>query len=309
MIVLRSPLTTKNFLVTIAIGETYLFSWETYAKHQWLSYCERYDLGLIVIDEDIANNEVETWKKPTWQKLLIGKYLSEKNVDVDSVCYLDSDIFISPYAENVFVGYDKQRIGLVSLGNNIPYDRDRTLKAIAYNRHNYYSTDYPLDSALFLSPDQHYLHHDMEPQEDYACMGFILFNIEQHSSVMVDWFRKYKSDVYSITNGGDQTHLNYEIQRYGLVQWYNYRFQAIWVYEMASKYPFLYRCNDVELIKSCLEASLTENHFLHFAGSWNEKDMFLTSDLFSNNEEVKKYQAYLDKKLSGTVLGTIKPKC
>ena len=76
---------------------------------------------------------------------------------------------------------------------------------------------------------------------------------------------------------------------------------------MAAKYPFLYQNKSIELIKSCLEASLTENHFLHFAGSWHETDMFKTDGLFSDEQKVANYQAYLDKKLKGTVLGTVKP--
>lgn len=307
MIIIREPVSTKNYLVTIAIGEKYLSIWETYAKPQWIKYCTKYDLGLIVIDEDIAKNANETWKKPTWQKLLIGQYLTDQGIDVESICYLDTDILISPYAENVFADYDPNSIGLVSLRNNLPFDYQRTLRSMAYNRHHYYSNSYPLDSALFITVEDLYLHHNMEPQKDEACMGFIVFNVPNHKDMMFDWFHKYDANVYSITGDGDQTHLNYEIQKSGLVQWFDYRFQAIWVFEMAAKYPFLYQNDSIELIKSCLEASLTENHFLHFAGSWHETDMFKTDGLFSDDQKVADYQAYLDETLKGTVLGTVKP--
>ena len=88
---------------------------------------------------------------------------------------------------------------------------------------------------------------------------------------MKQWFHKYTKNVYSITGGGDQTHLNYEIQSYGRVTWLNYRYQALWVFEMALYYSYLYpqRLLTV-LVMSVFLRQLRRNYFLHFAGSWYE---------------------------------------
>ena len=47
----------------------------------------------------------------------------------------------------------------------------------------------------------------------------------------------------------------------------------IWVYEMAQKFPFLYRPefrDNESLVLERVGASLLSSTFLHFAGRWNE---------------------------------------
>ena len=95
--------------------------------------------------------------------------------------------------------------------------------------------------------------------------------------------------------------------------WLDYRFQAIWAFEMAWKYPFLYETgsrDDLELIRDCIEASLYQNHFLHFAGSWHESQMwklggFLESEAAIN--ALHKYKAYRDTPVTGNPIGMVKP--
>ena len=53
-------------------------------------------------------------------------------------------------------------------------------------------------------------------------------------------------------------------------------FVAQWVFEMSNYYPFLYSKeyrNNYDLISACIDSSLMNNYFLHFAGSWYEGDM------------------------------------
>ena len=54
-----------------------------------------------------------------------------------------------------------------------------------------------------------------------------------------------------------------------------YQFQSLWVFEIVNKFPFLYKKNlrKKELILECVEKSILENFFLHFAGGWGESDM------------------------------------
>jgi len=94
---------------------------------------------------------------------------------------------------------------------------------------------------------------------------------------MRKWFDKYDRNITSVTNNGEQTHVNYEIQNWGKVQWLKYEYQAIWNYEMAINYPFLYtkeNRDNATMISNCIEACLLKNHFLHFAGSWYESEMW-----------------------------------
>ena len=129
---------------------------------------------------------------------------------------------------------------------------------------------------------------------------------------MVEWFKKYGKNVYSITGGGEEAHFNYELQNWGNISWLDYRFQALWIYEMAWKYPFLYDygCNDNELIKKCVEASLFTNYFLHFAGSWYESEMWKNERIANGEflEEFEQFDNYMKRPVSGKPKGQIKPK-
>jgi len=307
------PGASGNILTTIATGGNFLQLWNSNARRGWEEYCQRHNLGLIVFEEELAARDGEVWKKAHWQKTLIGKQLAMHAPKVTNVCYLDTDILINPTAPNVFDGYRPDCIGLTSLRNNLPFPYDDVLRRMAFLRHTYYDSKYPLDSALFMSVEQLYGYHDIAVQSDEACTGLILFNVAIHAELMRSWFYKYDSDVQSITNGGEQTHLNYEIQSTGKVVWLDYRFQAIWAFEMAWKYPFLYeagRRDDVELIRACIEASLYQNHFLHFAGSWHESQMWKLGGFLESEAAVKAlrdYKAYRDTPVMGEPIGMIKP--
>ena len=121
MKILINPGKTKNIITTIAIGKKYYYTWEKYAFPTWEKYCKRHDLGLIVFDFDLVSKDDKFWKKPNWQKLLIGDVLKKKNLSICNVCYIDSDILINPTAPNVFDYYDPATVGLVSLRKNLPY--------------------------------------------------------------------------------------------------------------------------------------------------------------------------------------------
>ena len=311
MKILVEPGASKNILATIAIGDEYFNSWQKYALPTWEKYCETYDLGLVVFDKDLVSKEDPFWKKATWQKMLIADTLHKSSLQIENVCFLDSDMLINFFAPNIFDEYNAEKIGLVSLRNGLPQPIQPTLRRMAFMRHTYYDDKYPLDSALFMKPTQIFEYHNLPVQEDFACMGLIVFNVENHRKIMKAWFEKYDRNVESLTNGGDQSHMNYEIQNWGKVVWLNYKYQAIWTYEMAWKYPFLYdygRGNE-RLIKECVESSLFTNYFLHFAGSWQESEMWKIEDILDKDKQdfLEKYYRYLEVPVTGLPRGTIKP--
>jgi len=301
----------NNAIVTIAIGKKYYDSWEHYALPLWKQYCEKYNLSLFVIDQELISKEDEKWKKPTWQKGLMGNAIRREFPHVNNICYLDSDILINYTAPNIFDFHEESKVSLVSKRNNLPYNYESVLRRIAFLRHNYINNKYPLDSALFMPLDKVYRYHGLSTQNDEACMGLIMFNIEEYSDLFEEWFMKYPKDVNSITGGGDQTHYNYEILNHGKVNWLDYRFQALWVYEMAWKYSFLfdYGSNNNELIKECIEASLFTNYFLHFAGSWNETNMWMIDGILQGQHQQSKFERfneYMETSVTGNPVGQIK---
>ena len=306
------PGLSGNILSTVAIGGDYLDAWEKSALPTWVDYCKRHGLGLIVFSEEMLPKSSEVWKKANWQKLLIGQALHEAGMMVKNVCYLDTDILISPMAPDVFEGYNPDTICLVSQINGLHQPLHQTLRRLAFLRHTRWDAKYPLDSALFMSPRQIFEFHGVPPHEEYVCTGFFVFNVVNHKELMRGWFNKYQKGVDSLTGGGEEPHLNHELLTWGRLSWLPYEFQALWVYEAAWRYPFIFGCGQEgeSLVRECIEASLYVNHFLHFAGSWHECQMWKIGGFFSGKkqrDDLDAYQAYLATPVTGQPQGMIRP--
>ena len=312
MIIEIKPGKSNNIIATNAMGGSYYETWKKFAYPSWKKYCERHDLGLVVFEDQLVNYESNVWKKPYWQKLLIGNYLKQNLPEVNNVCFLDTDILINYVSPNVFDSYVETTIALISQVKRMPYNLESVLRRIAFFRNKFYDNDYPLDSYLFASLKQIYEKDGLPCQDDFACTGVFIFNVKNHAKLMNAWFNKYTRDIQTIDGGTEQVHLNYEIQNWGHVSWLDYKFQALWIFEMAWKYPFLYQSgkNNNWLIKECIEASLFTNYFLHFAGAW-EGNMWQTNGILESDESkliLEGFKEYEQIPLTGEPKGIIKPK-
>ena len=300
-------------LATIAIGEEYLQPFMKYAYHTWEMYCQRHDLGLILYDDHLIDPSHPKFKNPFWQKFLIPKAILKSGLDVKSVCHLDTDILINPTSPNIFDGHDPMKIGLISQMKNLPYERHEVLRRVAFLRNRFLSHEYPLDSILFASIEQMFEFSSLPVQPDYACSGVFVFSPEFHGQIFRDFFNEFDDTVVTPDSGGEELHFNYLVQSKGLARWLDYRFQAVWIYEIAWKFPFLYgECrNDLDLVRSCVEASLFSNYFLHFAGAWHESDMWKRVSVFENSNSLSMlndFSEYMKVPVTGKSRGSIKPK-
>ncbi len=312
MKVYLKPGKSKNILTTIAIGPKYLSSWEKNAMPGWVNYCKAHDLGLVVFDKADSSTDDPFLKKTQWQKLLVGKKIQSSGLDVLNICYLDTDILISPLAPNIFDGYNTKKFRLVSQINNLPNDREYNLRRLAFLRHTHLDSRYELDSALFMSPEEIFRFHSLPEHKDYACTGLFVFNVNNHADLLYSWFIKYDSKIQTITDGGEEPHINHEIQSTNLVEWLPYKFQALWIYEIAIYYPFLFKnLDDKRLIRECIESSLYLNYFLHFAGSWNECEMWKVGCFFEENatrSNLDAFKSYMETPITGNAKGIIRPR-
>lgn len=164
---------------------------------------------------------------------------------------------------------------------------------------------------IFISVKQIYKYHKLSVQKDYFCSGMFMFKLKNFSNQMSRWFFKYKKDIETITSGGDQTHLNYEVFKQKKVNILEYKFQSLWIYEIVNKYPFLYNNSILnKILKFCVEKSLFENYFLHFAGSWHESNMWKINNLLSKDsiKILKNFLEYLKIKPRAHSVGKIVPK-
>ena len=64
-----------------------------------------------------------------------------------------------------------------------------------------------------------------------------IFNCKNFNSFFKKLYEKYKN--FRSLTGGDQPSFNFEVNNFGCVKKLDYKFQAIWLYEMAWKYPFI----------------------------------------------------------------------
>ncbi len=302
---------SQNYFCTIAIGEKYEINFKKYTYKNFRIYCKKNDIGLFVITKDLLEKKSKFWKKPEWQKLIAPRILLDKFKRIKNICMIDTDILINTESPNIFNFHKKNTVSVVSIRKKMPYKWDDTTRKMAFLRNKYYSKKYPLDSALNISIQNLYKYHNLSPQKDEFCAGVYIIS-KNNFDAFYNYFYKFKKNVNSITNGGEQTHFNYFIQKNLKINNLDYRFQAQWVFEMANYYPFLYSKKyrkNLDLISACIDSSMINNYFLHFAGSWYEGDMWKTSkigNLFDINFK-RKLKKYKKLKLKGKPKGRISP--
>ena len=301
---------SENVLVTIAIGSEYLEKWERNVLPSWLQYAKQNDFSIMVVIDDLVMKTDSKYKKPTWQKLLIPKYFVSKRIGYKQIAYLDSDILINPMAPSIFKACDMNKINSTSLRKFLPYDYNKTLRKIALLRKTHIDASYPLDSGMFISLDKLYEYHNLAPQEDEFCAGLLVFATDLYADFMENCFNRYENGMASITNGGDQTHVNYHVQESGFYNRIDYKWQAIWSYEAANFYPFLFenQFKNLDHLNECIKSSLFNNYFLHFAGTWPESTAWTAGTFKLTASDIHFYsllKKYEMAKLSGEPLGTI----
>ena len=301
----------KNVLVTTAIGKTYFEDWEKYSLPSWLEYCEKYDLGIICISKDLISSEDPSYKNGSWQKFLAPKAVTDFYTEIERICLLDTDIQISPFAPNIFNDAPTGKYSIVSQLSGLPFPLPEVLRRMAYFRHNFYSSEYPLDSFLLGDVFDEFRDLQIEPPADYFCAGLIVLD-KKHVTQMFDWF--FEVQQSQNFHGWEQTHMNSWVQNEPH-HWLPYEYQALWNYEMSWKYPFLYslekNIDRAAETRAAVEASLWNNHFLHFAGSWYESRAWKIEPSLPSSEfflHAKVFDSFRVQKFTGKKFGQVFPK-
>jgi hypothetical protein len=291
-----------RFLVTIVIGEKYLDNWTKLVSKSWVMYAEKFDVGIIIFTENLIPESDPFWKKANWQKLLIPRQLIERGIKCDYVCYIDSDVLINPFAPDIFNWGVLDKVGVVSARNNLPFSFSEINKRLAYLRREFIDDSYRLDTAQHFSTEQLYRYHSFSDQGDEFCAGVLLFSPSYVAKSFEEWFFLYKSDVKSITDGGEQTHLNYHVFSNNLANLLPYKFQAIWAYEIAWAHINLFeeRFSDSKSLKAAVSQILLNNYFVHFAGKQTETMSAFTEEILHSIDIEGKWHD-LDKYINSEV--------
>ena len=271
---------TTHVLATTAIGGKYFEDWSERSAPGWLQYAKKFNLGIVVAADELLSPSDQYYKGPSWQKLLLPHLIEDSLPNVKRVALIDTDILISPLAPNIFDVSPPEKIGVVSLYKNLPMDYYDVRSRIAFFRQAYYDPEYPLESELLASPEVIFAHRDLTTHGDFFCAGVMVTSLKHHSDSLVSWFYDFDRDAGSALldqhGNWEQPIVNDKVQSEGLAHWLPYEFQALWIYEMAWYYPFLYRSNPAlsDSAADCIVSTLSRNYFLHFAGSWPESDMW-----------------------------------
>ena len=310
IVILNEPTGCNNYLVTTAIGEPYFSNFKHFTMPSWLDYCKNFNLGLAVVTSDLIERNDKYYKKANWQKFIVAKELKKLDPLVKNICHLDTDIIISPLAQNIFDFHSDDSISVISLRNGLPYSYNMALRRIAFFRNKYYDKKYPLDSVLFSTIDDLYKNNGLDVPKiaDEVCSGVFVYNVSKYLEFFEKIFFSVDRNVKTLTNDGDQTHFNHYVLNEN-VKFLSYKFQTMWVFEQAVKYNFLYSHPNKNMIKKCIKSSLLGCHFLHFAGSWHESDMWKNKNNITKKDKdlFIDFKNYLDTEVSGQPKGVIKP--
>ena len=302
---------TTQVLVTTAIGGNYFDDWSNFSSGSWLAYAHRHGIGIVVVRDDLISPEKKEYKNGSWQKMLAPLYIAEAFPSLERFCLLDTDIIISPFASNIFDDAPVGKFSVVSEQSDAAFSLREVKRKIAYFRHNFYSSNYPLDGFIHASFADEFRAQGLAPQADFFCAGVIVLD-RAHAATLAKWF--FDSEAKTIPDvAWEQTYLNYWIQQEP-VHWLPYEYQALWNYEMAWNHPYLYRhgrdISHHEDTRNAVKATLWNNHFLHFAGSWFESDAWKMSLSFHGEgplDSPDEFESYRQQKIEPRNMGKVLP--
>jgi len=261
---------TSQWILSTAIGGKYLERWKSTALTSWLSYGNKYDIGVAVATKDIFCG-LQPSRNGAWQKMLLPTVFSNR-LGRDIRCALmDTDLFVSPLASNIFEAVPSGKIGVVSQEFGIPYDRKRLRSRIAFMRREFMDKSFPLSSLLNASPTQVMRLANLQCKvENYFCTGLVVLDSKLHGDTFEKWYVSAPIDrAYQSVGAWEEPWLNFCIQSSPDIHWLDYKWHALWLFEVATYYPFLYSVqSDGDLSRWCFASSLMRNNFLHLAGRW-----------------------------------------
>lgn len=190
----------KNAIVTFAIGKNYENMYNEIFKPSVDTYCKKYDIDLIVIKEPI---EPFTEKQSLCcQKLLICSQDWAKKYD--AICWLESDILISPYAKNIFDNVTDDKILFV---DHNPYN-DAFFGWIWANKNNLMKQS--LDEFNIHSIEHYknlglYSDGDNTANVKYINEGVTVFQPKYHAEYLERIYREYDFNTKLSQVGKDGT--------------------------------------------------------------------------------------------------------
>ena len=288
-----------NAFFLICIGKNFINKVKKIFLPFFLSYCKKHDIGLIIV-EDFIDKEFFHYpnlKDPGFQRLLAPKEILKKFKKYKYLCDIDADCLPGFLAKDIFkASFKKIKKNEIIVVKPYPdgYLKKNLGKRVSLLRRTYVDKNYPLDS-LFIASDQEegkLLRYKFKGP--WPTIGTCIGRTETLARTGSEIYEKIKLDKNF--KYLQSFRIDYYKRKLS-VKWLNYEFQAIWNYEAALYYPFLFHKKFKKLYKDCVISTLFRVQFLHFAGSWPENWIF-NKTKFKQTNLLKKYYENLDNYLS-----------
>ncbi len=271
---------TRNVLVSTATGGNYFENWKRYSASGWRAYAKKYDIGIIIFRATLAP-ERGAGRNGSWEKLLSPAAAKTLFPQLEFFCLVDTDVLISPIAENIFTEAITGRYSVVSQERNLPFPIRDVRKRVASSRRLFYDRAYPIDSLILAAPQDVFAVEGLPEHDDYFCAGVIMLD-SSLAEDLSDCYYSVSSNQVDNAVAWEEVFVNHWIQSRN-PNWLPYEYQALWLFEMAWFYPHLYLKGE-EVWESAeaqgaVTSTLWRNHFLHFAGSWFESEVWKTKNV------------------------------
>lgn len=270
----------KNAIVTFVIGERYQKMHEIF-KPSVESYCKKFDIDYIILDKGLDDDR--NFHTIDNQKLLITS--QEWSNKYDNIMWIDSDVYISPNAKNVF---DEVVNGKICMANDI-YNDIFYHSLMSYKKGWIPTKEFTRDDAIKGCKDMAieykcYSETDINVEK---CLnqGVIIFQPKYHTEYLVNLYNEEKKrsidhplkDKYGRKNPHGAYWYQYKFQADGMLHMIDHKYNKIWcMYRSLHYEPY---DNPSELIlplKSFIECS----YFCHFTDMENADILCTVKDLY-----------------------------
>ena len=286
-------------IVTLVIGQHYQKRWNTICANNWQHYADKHGYDLICIDKPLDNSARAQNRSPAWQKCLILGH--ERVKRYDRVVWMDSDILINTNSPCVVSQVpDQYKLGAVEmfsgpLSECFPKTLAQTEMLIDRAKH-YFGWSFKTGKEWYAQS---------ELPSDFDCVvqtGMMVLSPKHHREVLEYTYNNYEQQKEA---SYEMESLSYELVKTDSVYWLDYKFNRLWIECILRDYPFLlptknpelkiirgwkrltrghFQKPDSRITKYCLSAALSNNYFLHFAGTaqfmgWFDTNLSAWSDL------------------------------
>lgn len=261
----------KRALVTLVVGENYAVAWRKFCEPSWRRYAQKYDLDLICLEAPLDTSKRAQERSMAWQKcLVLGHEVVRR---YEQVAWVDADILINNrIAPDVFAGVPPGKVGVVE---------EITFTAKGTEMLPRMGELWPhLKPMIRHTPREYYMAWGLPDSwgHDYSVVntGVMVLSPQHHREVLEKVYCDYEEKKGREWHM-EQRPLSYELNRAGVIQFIDERFNSLWLAEKFLHYPFLLKPEPSrarrwlrrltkQCVGTCINVAFARSFFFHIGG-------------------------------------------